>query len=81
MPQFDLRVGASPLFALLAIAIAAVAAYLYYRVTLPPVAPSLRRILMTLRGLALLLLLLLFLEPILRHRGDRPVGSCHQHRC
>lgn len=66
MPQFDLRVGASPLFALLAIAIAAVAAYLYYRVTLPPVAPSLRRILMTLRGLALLLLLLLFLEPLLR---------------
>ena len=66
MPQFDLRVGASPLFALLAIAIAVAAALLYYRITLPPVAPFLRRILMVLRGLALLLLLLLFLEPILR---------------
>ena len=66
MPQFDLRVGASPLFALLAIAIAVAAALLYYRITLPPVAPALRRILMVLRGLALLLLLLLFLEPILR---------------
>ncbi|CAG1769147.1 hypothetical protein BAC2_00086 [uncultured bacterium] len=66
MPQFDLRVGASPLFALLAIAIAVVVAVLYYRITLPPVAPYLRRILMVLRGLALLLLLLLFLEPILR---------------
>lgn len=66
MPQFDLRVGASPLFTVLAIVLAATAAFVYYRITLPPVAPFVRRILMALRGLALLLLLLLFLEPILR---------------
>jgi hypothetical protein len=65
MPQFDLRVGASPAFALLAIALAALAAFLYYRITLPPVAPLLRRMLMVLRGIALLLLLLLLLEPVL----------------
>jgi hypothetical protein len=66
MPQFDLRVGASPLFALLAIALAALAAFLYYRTTLPPVASLRRRLLMVLRGLAIALMLLLILEPVLR---------------
>lgn len=66
MPQFDLRAGASPLFALLAIGLAALFAYLYYRTTLPPVSALRRRVLLFLRGTALALLILLLLEPILR---------------
>jgi hypothetical protein len=76
MPQVDFRLGASPLFALLAIGIAAFLAYLYYRTTLPPISGVRRWILLTLRGTALALLLALLLEPVVRivsSRSDPPV--------
>jgi len=66
MPQVDLRLGASPLFALLAIGAAALLAYLYYRRTLPPISTLRRRILLILRGTVLITLLLLLLEPVIR---------------
>ena len=66
MPQVDLRLGASPLFALLAIGAAALLAYLYYRRTLPPISTLRRRILLVLRGTLLAILLLLLLEPVVR---------------
>lgn len=66
MPQVDFRLGASPLFALVAIGVAVVLAYVYYRTTLPPIATSRRRILFALRAAALALLLVLLLEPVAR---------------
>lgn len=65
MPQVDFRLGASPLFALVAIGVAVVLASFYYRTTLPPIAASRRRILFALRATALALLLVLLLEPVI----------------
>ncbi len=66
MPQVDIQLGASPLFALLALGLAALLAYLYYRTTLPPISGSRRWLLLVLRGTTLAFLLLLLLEPIVR---------------
>ena len=76
MPQVDFRLGASPLFALLAIGVAALLAYLYYRTTLPPISRVRRWILLFLRGTALALLLALLLEPVVRivsSHSDPPI--------
>lgn len=66
MPQLEVRLGASPALVVLAIGVAIVLAWLFYRSTLPPVAPLRRRLLLLLRASVLVLLVLALVDPIIR---------------
>src|SRR5712672_1361063 len=67
--------GSSILYLALAL-LAALAAFVFYRYTLPPLPSRLRALLSLLRGVVLALLLLILFEPILRfidHHVQQPV--------
>lgn len=66
MPSIQLGFTASTFIVLALVALAISTALLFYRVTLPPVAPWKRRLLAGLRGLSLALLVMLLFEPLLR---------------
>jgi len=66
LPSIELSFSSSPLVPVLLLLAAAGAAYLCYRVTLPPVSRTMRLLLAGLRGAALALVLLLLVEPVLR---------------
>jgi hypothetical protein len=66
MGKFSFSLGGNVLVVLLLLAALLAAAFLFYRYTLPPLAPLRRITLSVIRSLALVLLLLIFFEPILR---------------
>ncbi len=66
MPNVSISFSVGVLVAVIAAALAVVVAWLFYRRTLPPVPPGTKLLLITLRSLALCLLLMIVLEPLLR---------------
>ncbi len=66
MANLSLSLGGNIVVALLLITLLIGAAFLFYRYTLPPLPLSRRVILSVIRSLALVLMLLIFFEPILR---------------
>jgi hypothetical protein len=74
--DLSISLGGSTLFFVALVLLAAFAAFVFYRYTLPPLPSRLRAFLSLLRGLALALLLLVLFEPILRfidHHVQEPV--------
>ena len=74
MPSFELGFATAFIVAILALGVAAAAAVLLYRRTLPPVSPVTRVTLIILRTASFGLLLLLLLEPVVRltFQSERP---------
>jgi hypothetical protein len=76
MAKFSFSLGGNVLVALLLVAALLGAAFLFYRYTLPPLAPLRRTLLSVIRSLALVLMLLIFFEPVLRlvQTDHQPAG-------
>jgi hypothetical protein len=66
MAKFSFSLGGNALVVLLLLVVLLAAAFLFYRYTLPPLAPLRRVLLSVIRSLALVLMLLIFFEPVLR---------------
>jgi hypothetical protein len=66
MANLSLSLGGNIVVALLLVALLIGAAFLFYRYTLPPLPLNRRMVLSALRALSLVLMLLIFFEPILR---------------
>jgi len=64
--DLSISLGGSAIFFIALLLLAALAAFVFYRYTLPPLPPRLRTLLSLLRGFALALLLLVLFEPVLR---------------
>jgi len=72
--EISISLRGSTLIAIALVIVGIIAAFTYYRFTLPPLPPRRRFLLSALRSVSLALLLILFFEPIIRivHRNEQP---------
>jgi hypothetical protein len=76
LTQFDLHTSGSTIFLIILLLAAVAFSYFVYRKTVPPVPKAVRYLLMSIRALAVILVILLLFEPILsitRKKQEKPV--------
>ena len=72
MPHLEIRFDSTPVLALAAVLAAALAAFWFYRTTVPPLPPFRRYSLLVLRAFTLTFLFLLLTEPVIRMVSTSP---------